>query len=170
MTREEFESILEEAYIEGYNTAISDIQEDILDEEAYDLEGEYDYYTESKNVRKRMDELNIDKYNGLRYPNGELYRNYKPRNPNRNWVKFSDKGYDKKGNLRGNISDKYYTILNTDSRNGDKFTSVVRGRIKSGANDSDDPRSDKLKEKAAANAERRKEDAEKRKGRKSKQV
>ena len=46
MTREEFESILEEAYIEGYNTAIEDIQEDILDEEAYDLEGEYDYYTE----------------------------------------------------------------------------------------------------------------------------
>ena len=42
MTREEFESILEEAYIEGYNSAIEDIQEDILDEEAYDLEGEYE--------------------------------------------------------------------------------------------------------------------------------
>jgi hypothetical protein len=48
MTREEFESILEEAYIEGYNTALEDIQEDILDEEAYDLEGEYEYYTEAK--------------------------------------------------------------------------------------------------------------------------
>ena len=48
MTREEFESILEEAYIEGYNTAIEDIQEDILDEEAYDLENEYDYYTETR--------------------------------------------------------------------------------------------------------------------------
>jgi hypothetical protein len=47
MTREEFESILEEAYNDGYNQAIEDIQEDILDEEAFDLEGEYNYYTES---------------------------------------------------------------------------------------------------------------------------
>jgi len=47
MTREEFESILEEAYIEGYNTAIEDIQEDILDEKAYDLEDEYEYYNEA---------------------------------------------------------------------------------------------------------------------------
>lgn len=46
MTREEFESILKEVYIEGYNTAIEDIQEDILDEEAFDLEREYEYYTE----------------------------------------------------------------------------------------------------------------------------
>jgi len=53
MTREEFESILEEAYIEGYNTAIEDIQEDILDEEAYDLEGEYDYYTEEQDGHPR---------------------------------------------------------------------------------------------------------------------
>ena len=48
MTREEFESILEEVYIEGYNTAIEDIQEDILDEEAYDLENEYEVYAESR--------------------------------------------------------------------------------------------------------------------------
>jgi hypothetical protein len=48
MTREEFESILEEAYNDGYNQAIEDIQEDILDEEAFDLEGEYNYYTESR--------------------------------------------------------------------------------------------------------------------------
>jgi len=52
MTREEFESILEEAYIEGYNTAIEDIQEDILDEEAYDLENEYEYYTEANHDSK----------------------------------------------------------------------------------------------------------------------
>ena len=51
MTRDEFESILEEAYIEGYNTAIEDIQEDILDEEAFDLEGDYDYYTEDAHPR-----------------------------------------------------------------------------------------------------------------------
>jgi len=46
LSREEFESILEEAYIEGYNTALEDIQEDILDEEAFDLEGDYKVYTE----------------------------------------------------------------------------------------------------------------------------
>lgn len=58
MTREEFEYILEEAYIEGYNTALEDIEEDILDEEAYDLEGEYEYYTESNAAaRKRKKEI-----------------------------------------------------------------------------------------------------------------
>ncbi len=52
MTRDEFESILEEAYIEGYNSALEDIQEDILDEEAFDLEDDYDYYTESNKETK----------------------------------------------------------------------------------------------------------------------
>ncbi len=61
MTREEFESILEEAYIEGYNNAISDIQEDILDEEAYDLEGDYDYYTETKTHNKFLHAIDADK-------------------------------------------------------------------------------------------------------------
>ena len=51
MTRDEFESILEEAYIEGYNSALEDIQEDILDEEAYDLERDYDYYSEDAHPR-----------------------------------------------------------------------------------------------------------------------
>ena len=59
MTREEFESILEEAYIEGYNTAIEDIQEDILDEEAYDLENEYEYYTEEKMSEDDKDEIQL---------------------------------------------------------------------------------------------------------------
>jgi hypothetical protein len=59
MTREEFESILEEAYIEGYNTAIEDIQEDILDEEAFDLEGEYDYYTESSKAKKEQNKATL---------------------------------------------------------------------------------------------------------------
>ena len=57
MTREEFESILEEAYIEGYNTAIEDIQEDILDEEAYDLENEYGYYNEARMDREGADNV-----------------------------------------------------------------------------------------------------------------
>lgn len=46
MTRDEFESILEELFEEGYNQALFDIQEDILDESAYNLEDEYDYYIE----------------------------------------------------------------------------------------------------------------------------
>ena len=58
MTREEFESILEEAYNDGYNQAIEDIQEDILDEEAFDLEGEYNYYSETLS---EGDKLNVKK-------------------------------------------------------------------------------------------------------------
>ena len=53
MTREEFESILEECFIEGYNSALEDIEEDILDEEAYDLEKDYDYYTENQEGHPR---------------------------------------------------------------------------------------------------------------------
>ena len=79
MTREEFESILEEAYIEGYNTAISDIQEDILDKEAYDLEGEYESILEMKDSRdpetKRKETRNlINKFYGKKIIN----RNNKP--------------------------------------------------------------------------------------------
>ena len=57
MTRDEFESILEEVYMEGYNSALEDIQEDILDEEAYDLENEYNYYTEEKMSEDDKDEI-----------------------------------------------------------------------------------------------------------------
>ncbi len=60
MTREEFESILEEYFIEGYNSALEDIEEDILDEEAYDLERDYDYYTEAQDEKGKsvaLDEL-----------------------------------------------------------------------------------------------------------------
>ena len=46
MTREEFESILEEAFLEGYNNAIDEIEE-ILDEDYIDIEDDYGYYTES---------------------------------------------------------------------------------------------------------------------------
>ena len=60
MTREEFESILEECFIEGYNSALEDIQEDILDEEAYDLERDYDYYTEGS-ISKHKDRQAISR-------------------------------------------------------------------------------------------------------------
>ena len=73
MTREEFESILEEAYIEGYNTALEDIQEDILDEEAYDLEGEYEYYTESLS--------NKDKLKVKEFENSEYAKQLKSEDP-----------------------------------------------------------------------------------------
>ena len=101
MTREEFESILEEAYIEGYNTAIEDIQEDILDEEAYDLEGEYEYYTETlskgdkheiKNAMKRFDYDMKDIPDKLKKPlrNNYLRRNVAAFSSDRN----REMGYD----------------------------------------------------------------------------
>ena len=69
MTRDEFESILEEAYIEGYNSALEDIQEDILDEEAFDLEDDYEYYTEDsghpRNITRQFS-IGGDTVKGLR--------------------------------------------------------------------------------------------------------
>ena len=66
MTREEFASILEEAYIEGYNTAIEDIQEDILNEEAYDLEGEYKVYCEKVENKEEVKLFNdLSKAKGI---------------------------------------------------------------------------------------------------------
>ena len=55
MTRDEFESILEELFEEGYNQALCDIQEDILDESAYNLEDEYDCYIEQV-IHERLKE------------------------------------------------------------------------------------------------------------------
>ena len=46
MTRDEFNEILEEIFIEGYNNALEDIEQIILDEEAYDLEEDYNYFVE----------------------------------------------------------------------------------------------------------------------------
>lgn len=57
MTREEFESILEEVFEEGYNQAIDDLEQEIANEETYDLtdfEDDYDYYDEGIDVRNRM--------------------------------------------------------------------------------------------------------------------
>lgn len=53
MTREEFESILEEVFEEGYKQALDDIEQEITNEEAdemldFDLESEYDSYTEGQ--------------------------------------------------------------------------------------------------------------------------
>jgi hypothetical protein len=100
MTREEFESILEEAYIEGYNTAIEDIQEDILDEEAFDLENEYEYYTESKNVGNKMKELRDEDEDGNTiYRNGTTTVSYRSNTPHPkainkglNWSSKTDNG------------------------------------------------------------------------------
>ena len=46
MTREEFESILEEAFLEGYNNAYEEIEE-ILDEDYIDIEDDYEVYDEA---------------------------------------------------------------------------------------------------------------------------
>ena len=48
MTREEFESILEEAFLEGYNNAYEEIEE-ILDEDYIDIEDDYEVYDEARN-------------------------------------------------------------------------------------------------------------------------
>jgi hypothetical protein len=50
MTREEFESILEEAFLEGYNNAIDEIEE-ILDEDYIDIEDDYEVYDEDAHKR-----------------------------------------------------------------------------------------------------------------------
>ena len=45
MTREEFESLLEEAFIEGYNNAMDEVEE-ILNEDYIDIEDDIDSYNE----------------------------------------------------------------------------------------------------------------------------
>ena len=50
MTREEFESILEEAFLEGYNNAYEEIEE-ILDEDYIDIEDDYEVYDEDAHKR-----------------------------------------------------------------------------------------------------------------------
>ena len=53
MTREEFESILEEGFEEGYNQAIDDLEQEIANEEAEELT-DFDYYDEGIDVRNKM--------------------------------------------------------------------------------------------------------------------
>ena len=137
MTREEFESILEEAYIEGYNSALEDIQEDILDEESYDLEGEYEYYTESgrkSNVRRKMMELG-EKHDGdVLYRNGTSsssnFDNSTPHpkaiNKGLDWSRKTDTG-----NYEG------YRVKQDRNHHNGKSSPVI-GRIKVGEHDRDE--------------------------------
>ena len=53
MTREEFESILEEAFLEGYNNAYEEIEE-ILDEDYIDIEDDMDSYNEESGHLRKM--------------------------------------------------------------------------------------------------------------------
>ena len=52
MTREEFEALLEEAFIEGYNNAYEEIEE-ILDEDYIDIEDNMDSYNEEQDGHPR---------------------------------------------------------------------------------------------------------------------
>ena len=54
MTREEFESILEEAFLEGYNNAYEEIEE-ILDEDYIDIEDDYEVYDENLTDYQKYD-------------------------------------------------------------------------------------------------------------------
>ena len=56
MTREEFEALLEEAFIEGYNDAIDEIFEE---DNTFDLEDEYDYYNESSKFKKELNKARL---------------------------------------------------------------------------------------------------------------
>ena len=59
MTREEFESILEEAFLEGYNNAYDEIEE-YLNEDYIDIDDDYEVYDEARddteydNARKKV--------------------------------------------------------------------------------------------------------------------
>ena len=155
MTRDEFEYLLEEAFMAGYEDAIDEIFEE---DNTFDLEDEYDYYNESsKNVRKRMDELphEDDKQWGSTYS-----RTYYPSNPKKDWTKFSAAADDWS-------DDPHHDEYNKNPRNyvvakhigSPNSNTPARGRIKSDTwYKDDDPRSMKLRQKAAANAERRKKE------------
>ena len=125
MTREEFESILEEAFMAGYEDAMNEV----FDEEStFDLESEMNAYTESsKNVRKQMDKLReLDKrgYNAF-YRNGTApSSSYDSKTPHPNAI---NKGLDWVGNTSQSGNNEY-TVKN----NGRRYT--TRGRIKTDDN------------------------------------
>ena len=58
MIREEFEALLEEAFIEGYNDAIDEIFEE---DNTFDLENEMDSYLESNKETKARNKKNFAK-------------------------------------------------------------------------------------------------------------
>ena len=59
MTREEFEALLEEAFIEGYNDAIDEIFEE---DNTFDLEDEMDSYLESNKETKARNKKTLQNY------------------------------------------------------------------------------------------------------------
>ena len=71
MTREEFESLLEEAFIEGYNSVIEEIEEEVYDESKFDLEEEMDAYSEANDDTK-FDKFRKALVKGLDAPAKEL--------------------------------------------------------------------------------------------------
>lgn len=153
-TDKEVREILDRVYSEAYDAGIDDTLEyfeenyEFDSDDSFDLEDDYNYYNESKNVRKQMDKLGhyVD-VNGTK----EYYSKYR----DRDWTKFSDnRVYSKKTGEPNAVSWKgTYRVHNNDNEENPR--SEARGRIKSGNNKSDDPRSKQLKEKVKANADRR---------------
>ena len=99
MTRDEFEALLEEAFIEGYNNAIDEVFDEDSD---FDLEEEMDNYNESKNVKNKMDKYRqIDQYGNAYYRNGSKldrlssYNTHRAINPGRDWKQYTDQDNDK---------------------------------------------------------------------------
>ena len=162
-TEEEVMALIEEAFESGYDSALEEVLDESSEDE-YNTEYPELFSESSKNVRRQMDKLGREDedYSRSLVGKGDLWREYVAKNPKRNWIKYADT-YKKRadGNYEytnGNINNKTYKIYNNDPRDDSKnqWNSVARGRIKSGAKASSDPRSVALKEKVAANAARRK--------------
>ena len=137
MTRDEFESLLEEAFLAGYEDAMNEVFEESDNIEIED----YDVYDESsKNVRRQMDKLNSssDKDSYAIYKNGKADKegNYDPKAINKglNWTRYTkdynadkDKNGEYKASQGGGIGSDSYEV---DRRTGTEKSSRPRGRIK----------------------------------------
>ena len=144
-TDKEVKEILDRVYSEAYDAGRNDTLEyfeenyEFDSDDSFDLEDEYDYYTESsKNVRRQMDKLkDKDEYND----NVTVYRNgdadhKKVVNRGLDWAKYAKKSKDDGDSSYTNgvatIHDYYgnkstaYTVGNK----GLKHSSEARGRIK----------------------------------------
>ena len=152
MTREEFESILEEAFIEGYNDAMEEIFEE---ESSFDLEEEMDSYNESsKNVRNQMKKYReINKDGSVYYRNGietdmhgNKYANTHPKAINRglNWASKTDLLTNKDYRIPKNSGDSEYI--------GDGKSSTPIGRIKSYSRDDEVFKNYRLRDHVKKNA------------------
>ena len=154
MTREEFESILEEAFMAGYNDAIDEIFEE---DNTFDLEDEYNVFCEK--VTDEMDKLRQKRQfdqntNSVTYAPVKGSNNYKGADQydfGKSGGAVHDNIYNARMHGQSRVNPSVYVVKDQRKQSDRILQSPARGRIKVGADKSDDPRSFKLRQRVELN-------------------